>query len=98
VAHPLAESLRDMSDTLNACGNDFSDILLDAARELDRRRWIPVTERLPERNEIVLVVVEGRSAVGSYSPMLGDWWVLQYGSMAPGPTPTHWMPLPAPPG
>jgi hypothetical protein len=59
--------------------------------------WIPVTERLPERNEKVLVIDEGGVNVGSYSPMLDDWWSLHNDRMAPGPAVTHWMPLPAPP-
>jgi hypothetical protein len=59
--------------------------------------WIPVTERLPERNKPVLVVDESGVNVGSYSPMLHDWWSLHGDRMAPGPAVTHWMPLPAPP-
>jgi hypothetical protein len=60
-------------------------------------RWIPVTDRLPERNEKVLVVDEGGVNIGSYSPMLDDWWSLHGDAMAPGPKVTHWMPLPEPP-
>jgi hypothetical protein len=60
-------------------------------------RWIPVGERLPERNKPVLVVDESGVNVGSYSPMLHDWWSLHGDRMAPGPAVTHWMPLPAPP-
>lgn len=59
--------------------------------------WIPVTERLPERNGRVIVVDESGVNVGSYSPMLDDWWSLHGDRMAPGPEVTHWMPLPAPP-
>ena len=54
VANRLAESLRDMNDAMLASGADYSDILLDAARELDRRSWIAVSERLPPVNEPVL--------------------------------------------
>jgi hypothetical protein len=61
------------------------------------RRWIPVSERLPERNEIVLAVDQGGVTVGSYSPMLEDWWALHGDRMAPGAVVTHWMPLPEPP-
>jgi hypothetical protein len=74
-------------------------------RESDEKRgngdmsgaWIPVSERWPERNEIVLAVDEGGVTVGSYSPMLEDWWSLHGDRMAPGPTVSHWMPLPEPP-
>jgi len=66
-------------------------------RTLRDSRWISVEERLPERNEPVLVVDESGVNVGSYSPMLDDWWSLQGDRMAPGPQVTHWMPLPEPP-
>jgi hypothetical protein len=33
----LAIGLRDLSDTLNACGNDYSDILYTAATQLQQR-------------------------------------------------------------
>jgi len=91
VAHPLAESLRDMSDTLNACGNDFSDILLDAARELDRRRWIPVQERLPELGIEVVALWEG---VPEFASLLDDgaWWIRGGSARFAA---THWMPIPA---
>ena len=94
VAHPLAESLRDMSDTLNACGNDFSDILLDAAGELDRRRWIPVTERLPMTSADVLVTEQGEDEQFIGSLEKGRW---SCSSTNHALRVTHWMPLPAPP-
>jgi hypothetical protein len=63
----------------------------------DEPGWIPVEDRLPERNEIVLAFDQGGVTVGSYSPMLEDWWTLQVGRMSPGAVVTHWMPLPEPP-
>jgi len=33
----LAICLRDLSDTLNVCGNDYSDILYTAAAQLEQR-------------------------------------------------------------
>jgi len=33
----LAICLRDLSDTLNVCGNDYSDILYAAATQLEQR-------------------------------------------------------------
>jgi hypothetical protein len=60
----LAERLRDMSDTLNICGADYSDVLLDAARELDRRSWIPQPTLTDEEREAIMRLCE---AVAEYS-------------------------------
>ena len=59
--------------------------------------WISVSERLPDRNEIVLATDQDGVTVGSYSPMLDDWWTLHGDRMAPGAVVTNWMPLPKPP-
>jgi hypothetical protein len=88
----LKEAIRRLAEqdaTLSVCDGNVT-VQMDA-------KWIPVRERLPERNEQVLVVDEGGVNVGSYSPMLDDWWSLQVDRMAPGPKVTHWMPLPEPP-
>jgi len=60
-------------------------------------QWIPVTERLPERNERVIVVDESGVNGGSYSPMLDDWWSLKWFSGDYEVLVSHWMPFPAPP-
>jgi hypothetical protein len=61
--------------------------------------WIPVSERLPEKNEPVCVVCGGKVTVGTYSPMMDDWWalVLPVTGIQPTDSVTHWMPLPEPP-
>ena len=68
---------------------------------LERTRWIPCGERLPESNLEVLVIVSGKveniTLVNSVE--IGDFdrdegWILE---MWPGwedPNVTHWMPLP----
>lgn len=60
------------------------------------RRWIPVTERLPEAKVDVLAVMhymDGRTAVnqGWYSALNEQWYIGVAGIHAPV---THWMPLP----
>lgn len=68
---------------------------------LERTRWIPCSERLPESDLEVLVIASGK--VGNItlvnSVEIGDFdrdegWILE---MWPGwedPNVTHWMPLP----
>jgi len=61
--------------------------------------WIPVSERLPEKNEPVCVVCGGKVTVGTYSPMMDDWWalVLPVTGIQPTDSVTHWLPLPGSP-
>lgn len=64
-----------------------------AAGKRDAMKWIPVTERLPEKNMRVLMCSkQGGIAEGVYA---GAW--IQYRWDAVGMDVTHWMPLPEPP-
>lgn len=58
----------------------------------ERQRWIPVTERLPEKNGSYLVFVYGE--VTEMNCWHGKWHRLgdDYTKAV-----THWMPLPEPP-
>jgi hypothetical protein len=58
------------------------------------RRWIPVTERLPDEGERVLVFDKAflQPEMGTYYST--DGWV---GDEIASLDPSHWMPLPAPP-
>ena len=62
--------------------------------EIHEQRWIPVTERLPERYAAVIVCREGGKVEQGYRD-IGDWWKV-YGTRTKKIT--HWMPLPEPPG
>lgn len=92
-------SSREGGKTVEEAEAEVAEVDAEQWRALNTHKltWIPVGERLPERNEIVLAFDQGGVTVGSYSPMLEDWWTLQVDRMAPGAVVTHWMPLPEPP-
>ena len=59
-----------------------------------QQRWIPVTERLPEDDDDVLIMSSGSISMGYYS-IYNEYWadyINVYNSDV-----THWMPLPEPP-
>lgn len=72
--------------------------------ELLELRWIPVTERLPELDELVLVIASGKpkenitldNAV-ELATLYSDGWCLEMCPQWTGATVTHWMPLPEAP-
>ena len=67
--------------------SDACILAVDALREQEQRRWIPVAERLPEIGIVVLVYSEDDGICVDY-----------YGGDSFGYYDvTHWMPLPQPP-
>ncbi len=56
------------------------------------RRWIPVTERLPEAGSMVLAVDSEETISSAY--YVGNW---HSGGALEEDAVTHWMPLPEPP-
>ena len=62
----------------------------------DALKWIPVTERLPEENETVLVCGEDGVEPGVFYGKSGFWTYDLY-EQDPIFGVTHWMPLPQPP-
>jgi len=55
----------------------------------NKPRWIPVTERLPEKHEFVLVKSKLVKMKTDFISNDGHWYTT--------PAVTHWMPLPEPP-
>jgi len=61
--------------------------------------WIPVTERLPDEEDRVLMycpLLEPDEIVAATRYRSGL-WVCDDGQMLGATEPTHWLPLPAPP-
>lgn len=69
---------------------------LPAADVVERPRWIPVTERLPDIGSNCLISpVSGCVAEGQFD---GDGWTqYRWSAKLDKDTITHWMPLPEPP-
>lgn len=81
---------------------DLADYLI--ASGVTVQKWIPVTERLPETEDLVLVTVDGicgnvefvgACLLADFEPGHG-WWLDGYPD-AEDFTISHWMPLPEPP-
>lgn len=81
---------------------DFIDLVNDAD-VVEVPRWIPVTERMPDKEEFVLVVVNGRwrniKFVNAAQIAMYDedgWWIEAYPEWK-NPMVSHWMLMPEPP-
>lgn len=89
----------------------IADLLEEAAAALERGVWVPVSERLPDLQRMVLLhspqSQRGNVQYGFYGfagqskPGERDWFVTVSGGWEPatytGKPVTHWMPLPEPP-
>jgi hypothetical protein len=62
---------------------------------MDKLQWIPVSERLPENQQRVIVNCEKCPMVMGWL-MFGEWHT-DFGRMYRNYEVTHWMPLPEPP-
>lgn len=74
---------------------DMARKILDLQAELDKHRWIPVAERLPEDNQCVFVAMKHIKTTWGflawYSPVTTKKWEF-YDPMVKGEV-THWKPI-----
>ena len=96
-----ADAIEQLSNAGSAYGRGWT-LGYDAGRAESKPRWIPVTERLPEKMQYVLVRYQNNDmAVASWfggdehirfwRAMTDEGWCADCDT-----EPTHWMPLPEP--
>ena len=70
-----------------------------ALREQEQRRWIPVTERLPDENSrwVLCLCVGGAMEVLKFDYTMWNWDAQYPGRCYMENYVTNWMPLPEPP-
>lgn len=79
-------------------------LAIAALREQEKRRWIPVTEKLPDDGDSLIVVVSGKienitlhDAIEFAEFSIDEGWILEMWPEWEGPKVTYWMPAPEPP-
>ena len=79
--------------------SDACVLAVAALREHGERRWIPVTERLPEKNDqwVLCLCVSGAIEVLKFDYTMWNWDAQYPGRCYMENYVTHWMPLPEPP-
>lgn len=70
----------------------------EIARLVSSRRWIPVSERLPDKGDVVLAFCrDGGYTFQSACYWHGGWRAAESGAPCDAVKITHWQPLPEPP-
>jgi len=97
VLESWIESAANEIERLRKVDHEFQKKLMDGVTDVfTGRRWIPVSERLPQREGDYVLVSNGETVgLAHYSPAMGGMWRHAIGR--DGWEITHWMPLPEPP-
>ena len=77
--------------------NSMADTIAELEQELDKHRWIPVEERLPDKTDIYLITFgkyETARAVIASHYLDGEWLSLDHGYVFG--TVKAWTPMPEP--
>ena len=92
-----AKLMYDAADAIDELTRENESLAksVNEASEILRRRWIPVTERLPY--ESVFVHGKGGELVVAQYSHKHKWWEDDEGYYCDTNYVTHWMPLPEPP-
>ena len=91
--YPKTENKTMDVDLADAISIEVDSLFHQLRAELEQHRWIPVGERLPEREADVLTYAENSGLlVDEYCHKHGGYWVTK------GNVPTHWKPIILPKG
>ena len=87
--------LRKAANVIEELSAKYEKALRDLVKQVELPKWIPVTERLPERGYYVLVYEDGDILMASYAD--GNWVLRDTYEVIDDLKPTHWMRLPESP-
>lgn len=85
----LIDRLRGMAPIVGWHTRQSAELLWEAANELERFRWIPVSQQ-PEAERDYLTLVDGKNCALDFWEQGSGWW-------GNGNRVTHWMNLPEKP-
>ena len=94
-----ADAIEELQKQLQKSEEDNVNLTGWLAEEHAKHLWIPVTERLPDYDEDVLVYANGLLRVWDRIKTLDDvdYWEDEYGHWGDFNDVDYWMPLPEPP-
>ena len=81
------------------CVDEVNEACRMGMEALERTRWIPCSERLPEKNDqwVLCLCVSGAIEVLKFDYTMWNWDAQYQGRCYMENYVTHWMPLPEPP-